>query len=66
MGRAALRIGDWKMIWIERPHGAGDWQLYDLSTDLAEQYDLAKKKPEKLTELKVAWDNYVKDTGGNT
>lgn len=54
------------MIWIERPHGAGDWQLYDLSTDLAEQYDLAKKKPEKLTELKVAWDNYVKDTGGNT
>ncbi len=78
LGRAALRIGNWKIVWIDQPYGAGScaptdfpctkpvpggWELYDLSTDLAEQNDLAKKMPEKLAELTAAWEKYVKDNG---
>lgn len=62
-GRGAVRKGDWKLIWEEKPFGASEWQLYNLANDLAEQHDLAKEQPEKLQELTTAWEKYVKDNG---
>ena len=50
-GHRAIRIGDWKLV-----AAAGDpWELYDLKTDRAEQQNLAARMPDKVNELKQAW-----------
>ena len=62
-GRRALRLGDWKIVWIWEPYGEGRWWLFDLSEDPAETRDLAAENPEKLAELVAAWDEYASDNG---
>lgn len=32
-GNRAVRMGDWKLLWLCAPSGTGEWQLYDLRTD---------------------------------
>jgi arylsulfatase len=61
MGKRAIQAGSWKLVHIPRPHGSGDWQLYDLRTDLGERHDLARELPDKLTELRAYWDAYARD-----
>jgi len=51
-GNRAIRIGDWKLIAADY---VGDWELYDLGNDRAEQHDLADDHPEKVRELEQAW-----------
>ena len=52
----AIRHGDWKLVWErELPRPA----LFDLTSDIGEQTDLADKMPEKVQELSEryrAWD----------
>lgn len=62
-GRGAVRQGDWKLLWVEKPFGSSQWALYNLATDLAEEHDLARQQPEKFQELLAAWEKYVKDNG---
>jgi arylsulfatase A-like enzyme len=50
-GNKAVRVGDWKLVAAE----GTPWELYDLSTDRAEQHNLAAKMPEKVKELEQAW-----------
>lgn len=50
-GHRAVRVGDWKLVAAK-----GDpWELYDLTTDRAEQHNLAAKRPDKVKELEQAW-----------
>jgi len=37
------------------------WELYDLTTDRAEQQNLAAKHPDKVKELSDAWDKQTKE-----
>ena len=57
---AALRRGDWKIV-REKP--TNSWQLFNLTTDLAEQNDLAESKPAGVTrlatEFKQRQDSFV-------
>lgn len=62
-GRKAYRQGDWKIVLAAPPFGQGEWQLYNLRTDRAEQVDLARQHPEKLTELKAAYAAYAHRNG---
>lgn len=50
-GHRAIRVGDWKLV------AARDtpWELYDLTTDRAEQNNLAAKLPDKVQELADLW-----------
>lgn len=50
-GHRAVRRGDWKLV------AAKDepWSLYDLTTDRAEQNDLATKHPELVKTLAALW-----------
>jgi arylsulfatase len=51
-GNRAVRSGDWKLVAAK-----GDpWELYDLTTDRAEQHDLAASMPEKVRELEAVWE----------
>ena len=50
----AARVDDYK--WVESSRGSG---LFDLSTDIGEQHDLSKEKPEVLSMVKshfAAWE----------
>jgi arylsulfatase A-like enzyme len=48
----AIRVGDWKLIATGE---SGPWELYDLSTDRAEQKDLARVAPERVHRLAAMW-----------
>jgi arylsulfatase len=50
-GNRALRTGDWKLVAAK-----GDpWELYNMKTDRAEQYNLAAKMPDKVKDLEQIW-----------
>ncbi|SEK88928.1 arylsulfatase [Colwellia chukchiensis] len=59
-GRRAVRLGDWKMVWLNEPWGNGRWQLYNLAQDPAEKNDLYHLYPKIVHKLKQAWHDYVK------
>ena len=61
-GRAALRFGDWKIVYIPKPKGPEKWQLYNLHEDPGEIHDLAEKYPDRLNQLLKLWDQYVLET----
>lgn len=62
-GQKAYRQGDWKIVYSVPPFGPGDWQLFNLKVDRAEQNDLAGQHPDKLAELKAAYAAYVHRNG---
>jgi arylsulfatase B len=49
--QGALRKGNWKLY----QRGSSPPQLFDLSTDIGEQNNLAEKKPQVLGQLQSAW-----------
>lgn len=62
-GRAAVRCGDWKMVFIPKPKGPEKWQLYNLKKDPGEVHDLADQQPERRDKMLKMWDQYVLETG---
>lgn len=63
IGKRGIRQGSWKLVHMPPPYGNGEWQLYDLSRDLAETNDLAADMPEKVAELEALWEQYAEDNG---
>jgi arylsulfatase len=59
-GNRAIRKGDWKLLWLHKPMGIADWELYNLREDPGETRDLSGEHPEKRRELIALWDEYVK------
>lgn len=62
-GNKAVRKGDWKLLSISRPAGNGQWGLYNLADDPAELIDVSTQHPEKVAELKLAWQQYAEEVG---
>ena len=62
-GRKALRKGDWKIVYANKPWGKDGWELYNIARDRSESRDLADENPQKLGEMIVAWKQYVAETG---
>lgn len=62
-GQKAYRQGDWKIVYSAPPYGPGDWQLFNLKTDRAEQVNLAAQHPQKLAELKAGYAAYSHRNG---
>jgi arylsulfatase len=58
-GNRAIRMGDWKLLWLCEPYGSADWQLYNLATDPGETKDAAKDYPEIASELRAHWEDYA-------
>jgi len=54
----AARLGDWKLV----QDRDGEAQLFNLQADIGEATDLAATKPEKLKELRAAFDEWEKGT----
>jgi arylsulfatase A-like enzyme len=58
-GNRAIRMDNWKMVWLCAPYGNGEWQLFDLAADPGETLDLASERPEIRDQLLRHWDAYV-------
>jgi len=63
--RRAVRRGDWKIIWTNKPwgKGIGDWSLYNVVDDPTEQFDLADTQPAVRDGLINDWNAYVAENG---
>ena len=59
-GNRAVRQGDWKLRWEFTPLGKSDWELFNVAVDPAERNDLASANPDKVKEMLLLWDDYVK------
>ncbi|MEE2947187.1 MAG: sulfatase-like hydrolase/transferase [Verrucomicrobiota bacterium] len=53
--RAALRMGDWKLLRNPRRGKNSEWQLYNVASDIAEKNNLAAANKAKREELLSAW-----------
>jgi arylsulfatase len=62
-GMKAFFDGSWKILWLPKPFGTGEWELFNLEHDPAELDDLSKQHPDKLTEMVTRWEQYKKDNG---
>lgn len=70
-GKAAARVGDWKLIHGQDAGKGGkkkaaeksnnEYQLYNLANDIGETKNLATTNPEKLTEMKEVLQRLLKD-----
>jgi len=63
IGVAAVRLGEWKALFLPPPKGPGKWELYHVSEDLGELHDLADKEPKKLAEMIAHYETYFQETG---
>ena len=57
---SVVRRGDYKLINFLDD---GRKELYDLSKDLSEKHDLARKLPQKTAELETLLNRWLKETG---
>lgn len=59
-GNRAFRKGNWKIV---RLGDSSEWELFDLDADRAEQHNLAAEKPELVSELSAAYEQWAKRCG---
>ena len=69
-GNRALRQGEWKIVHTVGPRTPwravaefedarpGDWALYDLSKDRAEQHELSAEHPERVRSMAATWEGW--------
>ena len=62
-GLKAFFDGDWKVLWMPKPFGKGDWELFNIKEDPAELRDLSSENPQKLKELVGQWERYKEENG---
>lgn len=60
-GNRAIRQDNWKLLWLCKPAGPGDWQLFDLKSDPAETTDVSARNPKIKVRMLKLWEQYVKD-----
>lgn len=62
-GQSALFRGDYKLARIMRPHGDGQWRLFDIANDPGEARDLAKERADLFTEMMADYGAYEERFG---
>ena len=62
-GDAMIRKGDWKIVNVKSPFELKNFELYNLSEDLAEQKDLKEVYPEKYQEMLQEWGKFAEEVG---
>ena len=62
-GKRFVQRGTWKLVHMPPPYGNGNWQLFDLATDIGESVDVAGQHPEILAELIGHWNAYAERNG---
>jgi arylsulfatase A-like enzyme len=55
-GNRAIRKDNWKLV-AKGP--AGEWELYDIDRDRAEQHNLAAQQPERTQQMIAQWETWA-------
>jgi hypothetical protein len=56
-------MGDWKATKHPPPVGDGKWQLFNLTSDPGQNYDVASQHRDILQKMKDGYDIYAKNVG---
>lgn len=59
-GNAAIRRGDWKLVWDKL---IGEWELYDLGRDRTELVNLAPQEPARVAAMANDYNAWARSTG---
>lgn len=62
-GQIALLRGRYKLVRSLPPYGDGAWRLYDIEADPGEARDLAALEPQRLADMRAAYDAYAAREG---
>ena len=62
-GLKAFFDNDWKILWMPKPFGKGDWELFNFKQDPGELNDLSKLYPDRRKAMIALWDQYKIDNG---
>jgi arylsulfatase len=63
-GNRAVRQGNWKLMsLLKGAGGTGEWQLFNVTDDLAEMHDLSAKHASQRDAMLKLWNEYVKTNG---
>lgn len=62
-GQRAIREGKWKAVWIAKPRGNDEWELFDVESDPSELNDVSKSRLDVLDRLIQHWEQYYAETG---
>ena len=62
-GNSAILKGRWKITRNQKPHGDGQWRLYDIERDPGETNDLREQEPEVYADLLAEYTAYSKRVG---
>jgi len=60
-GQRALISGRWKLLDLAGKQERGNWSLYDLASDPAEQIDLAASQQPLVRQLEAQWERYARE-----
>ena len=58
-GNAAIRQGDWKLVWDKT---VGAWELYHLSNDPTELNDLVASYPDRVRQMAADYNRWAEET----
>lgn len=62
-GLKAFIDGAWKILWMPKPFGKGDWELFNRTVDPAELNDLSMQQPAKRKDMVALWEQYKLENG---
>jgi arylsulfatase/uncharacterized sulfatase len=62
-GNSAILKGRWKITRNQKPHGDGQWRLYDIEQDPGETTDLSADKPDVFADMLEEYEAYSKRVG---
>ena len=60
-GLKAFFDGEWKILWMPRPFGKGEWELFNLRQDPGEMNDLSSEHPGRVEVMVALWEQYKED-----
>jgi arylsulfatase A-like enzyme len=60
---ADVLMGSWKAVRNFQPVGDGQWRLFNLTSDIGENTDLAAKHPDILEKLISEYDKFAQEVG---
>ncbi len=61
-GNRAVRLGDYKLVMAWDNKKPENWELYNISEDRTEMYNLSAEMPKKVDKMKKMWYQWAKDS----
>ncbi len=52
-------MGQWKLVSANK----GPWELYDMDVDRTELNDLSKQMPDRVADMRKAWETWAQQAG---